>query len=438
MPAEIVGLAILAVVLLFLLFFAALADSALRAINQVRLRSLIDQGVRRADLINRLLDQPHRIVATTLIINTFALTALAAISAIVALDVAPAAGWRKSVTIIVILLVAFLVIVFCQIIPRALAIRDPESIAIRITRSLTTIYIFVSPIAWLAEYIANSVIGLFGVRNTPRSPFVTEDDLRMLVNLGEKEGVIEQNEREMIAGILQFGDTFVHEVMVPRPDIVAIPETLSILEALETALQVGHSRLPIFQDSIDTIVGVLYTKDMTRAVLNHQENLPLKQIARPAVFIPETKKLHELLQELQTSKVHIAFVIDEYGGTAGLVTIEDLLEEIVGEIQDEYDVELPDIEQIGPDEWIARGGVALNDVNEQLLLTLNSEDYDTLGGYITAQLERLPVAGDEIDAEGVRMRVLETERRRIRRVSLKRLPRPQADDEETNTDTAGR
>lgn len=407
--------------LLGLLFFSALADSALRAINQVRLRALLDQGVSRAAAVDRLLDRPHRITATTLVVNTFALTALAALTVVLALTASPSEGVARGVVVAAVIGLGLGIIIFFQLIPRSLAMRNPERTAVFVTRPLNALNALVSPIAWTAERLANAVVRAVGIKDAPRNPFITEDDLQMLVNAGEQEGVIEFEEREMISGILRFGDTVVHEVMVPRPDVVAVSSELTPREALDVALQAGHSRVPVYSESIDSIQGVLYTKDLILAVMTSRER-PLTEVARPALFIPETKRLGDLLHELRTAKVHMAVVVDEYGGTAGIVTIEDLLEEIVGEIQDEYDVEVPDIEQVSEDEWLVQARTDLDDINELLGLELNSEDYDSLGGYITSQLERLPEAGDVVEIEGVSMTVLDTARRRIGRVRLKRVP----------------
>ncbi len=421
--------ALLVLVLLALLFFTALADSALRAINQVRLRSLLDQGMTRAAAVNRLLDHPRRITATTLIINTFALAALAAITAMIALTASPTEGTGRMAVGAAVLVLGLAVIAFFQLVPRSLALRNPERTAVLLARPLSALYVLVSPIAWAAERIANLVMRIFGIKDVPRNPYITEDDLQMLVNAGEQEGVIEEGEREMISGILRFGDTVVHEVMVPRPDVVAVPAELSPRQALDVALRAGHSRVPVYSENIDTIKGVLYTKDLISTVMTARRR-PLTEVARPALFIPETKKLGELLDELRNARVHMAVVVDEYGGTAGIVTIEDLLEEIVGEIQDEYDVETPDVEQVADDEWIVNARIDLDDVNELLGLQLDSEGYDTLGGYITSQLERLPVPGDVVRAGDVQMTVLDTARRRIGRVALRRDPTPAANDDE--------
>jgi CBS domain containing-hemolysin-like protein len=422
--------ALVVLVLLTLLFFTALADSALRAINQVRLRSLLDQGVPRAAAVDRLLGHPHRITSTTLIVNTFVLAALAAITAILALTASPSEGSGRALVAAAVTALGLGVIVFFQLVPRSLAMRNPERTAVLLSRPLGALSTLVGPIAWMAERIANAFVRMLGVKDAPRNPYITEDDLQMLVNAGEQEGVIEEEEREMISGILRFGDTVVHEVMVPRPDVVAVSDELSPRQALDVALKAGHSRVPVYTENVDSIKGVLYTKDLISAVMTFRQR-PLIEVARPAVFIPETKKLGELLHELRNARVHMAVVVDEYGGTAGIVTIEDLLEEIVGEIQDEYDVETPDIEQVADDEWIVNARIDLDDVSELLGLSLNGENYDSLGGFITAQLERLPAPGDVVRVNDVRMTVLDTERRRIGRVALKREP-PEAGPEQAS------
>lgn len=431
MTTTLILAALLASGLLVMLFFTALADAALRAINQLRLRSLLDQGVRSAATVDRLLDRPHRITTTTLIVNTLVLAALAGLVTVIALEAAPPEGSERALVAGAILLGGIAIIAFVQLIPRSLALRNPEGIAVRLTGLLRTLSAVVGPIAWAAERLANAVLRTFGVREAPRNPFITEEDLRMFVTAGEQEGVIEEEEREMISGVLRFGDSAAHEVMVPRPDVVAVSTETTPQEALEVALQAGHSRVPIYEESIDAIKGVLYTKDLIVTVIREPQR-PLVEVARPALFVPETKRLAELLRELRAERVHLAVVVDEYGGTAGIVTIEDLLEEIVGEIHDEYDVEQPDVERVSEAEWIVQGRLALDDVNERLGLALDSADYDTLGGYITAQLGRLPEPGDVAQAGSVRMTVLDVERRRIGRVRVELMPLGSGDDGEAS------
>jgi len=236
-----------------------------------------------------------------------------------------------------------------------------------------------------------------------------------MVDAGEEGGVIEEEEKEMIYSIFDLGDTLAREVMVPRIDMVAIEAGTSIVDALGVIVQAGHSRVPVYRGTVDNIVGILYAKDLL-SYWHNIETLQLTQILREAYFIPETKKADELLQELQRRKVHVAIVVDEYGGTAGLVTIEDILEEIVGEIQDEYDTEEAMIEVVSPDEVIFNARVAMDDVNDALAINLPTDISDTLAGLIYSQLGRVPVVGDQVTFDEVELTVLSVAGRRIKKV----------------------
>jgi CBS domain containing-hemolysin-like protein len=233
--------------------------------------------------------------------------------------------------------------------------------------------------------------------------------------------MIEAEEREMIDNVLHLEETTVREIMVPRVDVVAVEETTSPRELVATITGAGHSRLPVYRETIDQIVGVLYAKDLLPFVIGTTEELPLAKLVRPAYVVPESKRVDDLLTELRRNRVHIAIVADEYGGTAGLVTIEDILEEIVGEIQDEYDVEVPLVERIGAGELIVDGRLPLEDVAEAFGLEFAEDDYGTVAGFVQHHLGRLPVEGDRLDAEGLGVEVLDVEGRRLRRLRLTRL-----------------
>lgn len=425
MAIDLLLTALAVVGLLALLYFTALADGALRSLNQVRVRNLLDQGVGRREVVERLLAQPFHVTATALVVNTLALVALAAITALEAADIPSASdttqgfsGQRLAVAAAVALL-GLVVILFFQLIPRAIAQNDPERTAIRIGGALDLLSTLAGPASWAMQRVATGMVRLFGVKGSPRNPFFSEEDFTRFVTSNEHEDAIEEDERQMFARLLRFGDGAVHEVMVPRPDVIAVGDDLAPAQALQIALGAGHSRLPVYKETIDTIVGVVYTRDLIDAVMGPRKR-PLAEIVRPPIVVPETKNLGELLHELQASRVHMAIVADEYGGTAGIATIEDLLEQIVGPIRDEYDFEPPDIEPVGPEEWVVLARIDLDEVNDRLGLALNSEDYDTLGGFITAELDRLPEEGDEIEVQGVRMRVLDTEGRRTGRVRITR------------------
>jgi len=251
----------------------------------------------------------------------------------------------------------------------------------------------------------------------------------MLVNVGEQEGVIQQEEEELIHSIFEFGDTVVREVMVPRPYIVATEDTDTVGRAADVALESGHTRLPVYHESIDTVQGVATVQDMLRVTRQHGENEQVTRVMRPVYYVPETKKVDELLRELQKGRMHMAIVVDEYGGTAGLVTIEDLLEEIVGEIQDEYDVEPPMIERVGTYETLVDARVPLDDVNDLLGTNWEAEDSDTIGGFVYEQLGRIPNPGDTVQIGDYVITILSTEGTRLKQLSIVRQ-RPPDDEEE--------
>jgi putative hemolysin len=248
------------------------------------------------------------------------------------------------------------------------------------------------------------------------SIFLSEDGLRFLLNVTEEETIIEDDEKELIASIFEFSDKLVREVMVPRIDVSSVPVDTPMLDALDVILKAGHSRIPVYTDSVDNVAGVLYAKDLLRYLRDGRTDVPLIRILRPAYFIPESKKVDELLGELQLRKVHMAIVVDEYGGTAGIVTIEDLLEEIVGEIQDEYDAEEPTVEAVAEDKYLFDARVPLDEVNKLLGVELPAEGGDTLGGFIYSQLGKVPAVGDSIEFGAVRIEVLSVAGRRIKQV----------------------
>jgi len=251
----------------------------------------------------------------------------------------------------------------------------------------------------------------------PKTQGVTEDEIKTLLDTGEKEGVLEQDERQMIFSIFQFGDTLAREIMVPRIDMFALEVNTPINKAAEAVLQSGYSRVPVYEEKIDNILGLLYTKDMLKVWLEDNQYDSLRDLLRPANFIPESKKVDDLLAEMQDERIHIAIVADEYGGVAGLVTLEDIVEEIVGEIRDEYDQgEEALFQKINDAEYLFHGRIDLDDVNEMLGVSLPTEEADTLGGFIYNQLGRVPKAKENIQLNGLTLNIEQISGRRIQKV----------------------
>ncbi len=290
-------------------------------------------------------------------------------------------------------------------------------------------------LGFLLRPIAVLLIALRGGRaSVEASPHaVTEDELRAWVENEDTPGSLEKGEREMIYSIFQFGDTLAREIMVPRIDILALEANATVEEAIHAFTQSGHSRVPVYEETIDNIIGLLYAKDLLRIQLEPERPSSIRPFLRPAYFVPESKKVDDLLREMQVRSIHMAIVVDEYGGTAGLVTLEDIVEEIVGEIRDEYDQseELP-YQKLGPDEYILHGRLSLDDVNDLLDLNLDTDVADTLGGYIYSVVGKVPLGGEQIQVDDWIFVVEQVSGRRIRRVHAIRQPSQTPTEEEAN------
>ncbi|TMI79447.1 MAG: HlyC/CorC family transporter [Bacillati bacterium ANGP1] len=278
----------------------------------------------------------------------------------------------------------------------------------------------------MLSLVATALVRPFGGHITPRAPLVTQEQLRFLVQVGEEEGVIEQEEREMIHSVFEFGDTVVREVMRPRVDISAVPADATLNRALALMTERGHSRLPVYEGTIDHVLGVVYIRDLIPALRHGRLDQPVSELKRPPFFVPESKKVDELFKEMQQKKVSMAIVLDEYGGTAGLVTVEDLLEEIVGEIQDEYDLEEKPIQLVDDRTAVVNARIHLDEVGELLGVRLPQDEVDTVAGLVYSLFGRVPTPGETIALPGIELRVEKTLGQRITRVRITRTtPAPQ-------------
>jgi CBS domain containing-hemolysin-like protein len=272
--------------------------------------------------------------------------------------------------------------------------------------------------------ISNGLMVLLPGKALPKGPFISEEEIRHLVDVAEEEEEIEEEERELIHSIFEFGDTVVREVMVPRPDMIAIRAESSMDEALEKIIEVGYSRIPIFDGDTDNIIGVVYAKDLLKRVHEGKKDVKLSSLGRAPTFVPEQKKVSELLREMQDQRVHMAIVVDEYGGTAGLVTIEDLIEEIVGEIVDEYDKEEPLVEPIDENTIRVDAKMQIDEVNELLDVELPHEEWDTVGGLVFGLTGRVPLAGEVVRYDALEFTTERVTGRRIQKVVIAKRPAP--------------
>jgi CBS domain containing-hemolysin-like protein len=322
------------------------------------------------------------------------------------------------------IIISLVVLIFCEITPKTTAVQNPVRWARVLVNPVRLAAWLLHPLIITLSAITNTLIRLIGGQIKHRGPFVTEEELRLLVNVGEEEGVLEEEETDMIHSIFEFADTTVREVMIPRIDMITLESDATVDEAVDLALQGGFSRIPVYEETIDTILGVLFTKDMLKQLREGHNSLPIRELVRPAFFVPESKKLDDLLREIRQNRTHMAIVVDEYGSVAGLVTIEDLVEEIVGDIKDEYDREENLFEQISQYEYIFDAKINLDEFNELLDTDLESEDYETLGGFLLGQLDKIPVAGDTITFKNLAFTILTTRGLRITKVRVERTDTP--------------
>ena len=404
------GLAIGALTLsLLLLLFVIMAEVSLATISRAHIRKLGEEGVTSAKLIGTLLQDTERFLGGVLVLKTLAISGSVAVTAWIVRG--------DDVLLLQAFFVLFMVLLLLQVVGRVLAIQHPTSVAMRLIRPVRWLTFLVSPLTWILVRVVQRLGGQ--EEGQTRDVFMTEDGLRLLLNLGEEERFIEADERQMIDSIFRFSETNVEEVMVPRVDVVALEQTETLQKALDTIVEAGHSRIPIYNDTIDRIVGVLYAKDLLTTFRDGKTDATIQEVMRKPYFVPESAMVDDLLGDLQHKKTHLAVVVDEYGGTAGVVTIEDLLEEIVGEIQDEYDSETPMLQQIGEGVYVANGRIDIDDLNRDLNIHLPDEDESyTLAGVIYSQLQRVPDVGDAVDLYDVRLEVLEVTDNRIEQVQV--------------------
>lgn len=444
------GLAIFAILVCNLfIFIFSLAEAALVSCRSSRLEQILETlrdaheaspaALKRYRAINDFLREPTRIVAAVqigLTVFSFASAAIAVCILAPPLSlclahVHAAHAFRWAVVILVVLL-STITLVFGEIVPRAVAQHQPERVALLVAQPLRWLEAIERPMIAIVLGLSNLIVKPFGMSASFSAPVITEEELKTLLDASQEEGVIEQEEKQMLRNVITFGDTMVHEVMTPRIDMKAAEVNMPITKLVNLIVDCGHSRIPIYENSVDNIIGIIHAKDLLPALATGQSAPTLRSLMRVIGHVPENKRVDELLEEFRRSKSQIAIVQDEYGGTAGLATVEDLLEEIVGEIQDEYDVEQPKI--VHAEDGVAEVDARLHidDVNEGLGLDLDSDDFDTIGGLVFGLFGHMPIKGETIDYGSVTFTITDADGRRVYRI---RIEQRATEDDETQAET---
>jgi CBS domain containing-hemolysin-like protein len=426
----------LVVIVLLTLFEAVFvaAEIALVTIRRTRIDQLAEEGNGNARRVKQLIAQPGRFLAVTQIGLTFLgflASAYAAVNLTTTLEKAFVAtglpilstSAQPLALIIVTLVLSLFTIVFGELVPKSLALAHTEAFALRLSGFIAVLLRVLGPLVAVLTAITTNVARMLGAGDQAQGVMSTQE-LSILVERGGEQGILEAEEEQMIQAVIELGDQRVHEVMVPRIAMVTLPASATLEEAIDKVIEEGHSRIPVYEETIDEIIGILYAKDLLPFLKGSASERPaLRSILRTPVFVPESMSVDDLLHEFQRRKVHIAIVLDEYGGTAGLVTIEDLLEEIVGEIQDEYDEEEPLIVRLSDDEARIDGRADVDDLAELFDTNLGLEDadeYDTVGGLIYHRIGGVPKPGDQVSVDGLTLTVETTDGRRVGKVLVVR------------------
>jgi putative hemolysin len=424
------------ILLTFLEGFFVAGEIALVSIRRSRVEQLVDEGSSGARRVRRLLEEPGRFLAVSqlgLTVIGFFASAYAAVSLVqrfseflVGLGMQKEGGADTIALIVVTVILALFTIIFAELVPKTLALANTERFAIALSLPIEFLARALGPLIRVLTGVTAWIAKLFGA-NVSNEAQITAEELRLIVERGGEQGVLEAEEEQMINSIIELGERRLHEVMIPRIAIISLAADATLDEAIDKVVDEGHSRIPVYEESIDEVVGILYAKDLLPILKSGTGPRPtLRSLLRTPVFVPESMTIDDLLHEFQRRKVHIAIVLDEYGGTAGLLTIEDLLEEIVGEIQDEYDTEEPMVVRISDDEARVDGRADVDDLAELFDTELGLEDedeYDTVGGLIYHRIGGVPSPGDVVEVDGLVLTVESTDGRRVGKVLVVRRRR---------------
>ncbi|MDO4269232.1 MAG: hemolysin family protein [Eubacteriales bacterium] len=410
------------VVLLGLSAFFSSAETALTTVNKMRVRTLAEAGDKRAVILTKVIENPGKMLSTILIGNN--IVNLSASSLMTTLTIS--AFGSKAVGVATGIL-TLLILVFGEITPKTMATLSAEKLALTYARLVYTLIRVFTPVVFLINRFSMLVLFLLRVDPKKKQGAITEDELRTIVKVSHEEGVIETEEKKMINNVFDFGDSVAKDVMVPRIDMVMVDVNTAYKDLIELFREERFTRIPVYEDSTDNVIGIINVKDFL--LFDHAENFSLRALLRQPLYTYEYKKTAELMVEMRKTSNNIIIVLDEYGATAGLITLEDMLEEIVGDIRDEYDEDEEDeVTKTGPDEYLVSGSAKLNDLNELLGLQLESEDYDSIGGLVIGLLDHLPEEGENVDYENLHLAVEHVEKNRIDKIRLTILHEEEQED----------
>ncbi len=404
---QIIGL----IILIILSSFFSASETALMSISKIRVRHMVEENIKGANRVKELTDNPSSLLASILVGNNVVNIASSSLATVLAISLIGSRGVAISTIIMTIV-----VLIFGEITPKTLASQNSEQISLRVANPIFIISKMLKPVVIITTTISKFFIKLLGGKSDSNKPFITEDELKTMVDVSEEEGILKSEEKDMIHNVFQFGDLYAKDVMVQRVDIIALNIEENLDKIISVIKEEGFSRIPIYSNTIDNIVGILNVKDII--FMEDTKGFSLKNYMREITYTYEFRKVTELFKDMNKNRQHMVVVLDEYGGTVGIVTIEDLIEEIVGDISDEYDDEEPEIYVVKEDEYIVDGSVRIEDINELIGTKIESEEFDSIGGFIIGVLGRFPNISEEIIYSNYRFIIEDIDRNRIKKIRI--------------------
>ena len=398
-------------------FFSA-SETALTSLSKIRLRNMVDENIKNADIIAKLVEDPNRLLSSILVGNNLVNNGASALTTALAIQMF--SGDAESGAGVATIIITILILIFGEITPKTVAAQKAEKVALIVCKVINFCVIIFKPVVAVLNVVTGVLTRMCGCIPGEKVPLITAAELKTIVNVSHEEGVLELDERTMINNVFDFGDSKAKDVMTPRTDIIAVPLDVTYDEYVHMVKDEGFSRIPVYGEDLDDIVGILYVKDI---FFLDEDEFSAETYMREPLFTYESKPIAELLAEMKTSRLGVAIVLDEYGGTSGLVTMEDMVEEIVGDIEDEYDDDDDEIEVIKDDEFVVDGSTRLEDFNEMVGTELYCEEVDTIAGYILVKLGNFPVEGQELELENDHLRIVVEEmyKRRIEKVHVYKI-----------------
>lgn len=401
---------VLMVLIAFSAFFSA-SETALTSLSKIRLRNMLDDEVKGADKVSKATENTGKLLSSILVGNNFVNICASSLATTIAISIDPVKGAGIATVIM-----TLVVLIFGEITPKTIASQNSEQISLKFAGPLLIIIKLLTPVVFVLNIATGAIVKIFGGDPSKKTPLITEAELKTMVDVSHEEGVLEKDERQMINNVFDFGESKAKDVMTPRTDIEAVKGDITKDELIKVFKEEKFSRLPVYGEDIDDIIGIVYYKDVF--FYDDDADFDIKHLIREVYFTYESKSTSELFRIMRTKRIPVAIVLDEYGGTSGLVTLEDLVEEIVGEIADEYDEEEEDIEVVKEDEYIIDGAAHIDDVNEMIGTNIETEDFDTIGGFVIGVLGRFPEQGETVEYDGIKFVVEELDKNRIEKLRI--------------------